>query len=334
MTSSIGADDVAPGQGPATVPREALSLQTAWLRSFLAVADRGGFGTATHSLHLSQSRVSAHIAALEHALGVVLFDRKARPVCTTQAGELFYGHAKAALQELQRGVEAARSTQDQLVAHLTVASYPSVSSTYLPALLQTLKADHPGLTVELWEGTAATLEEAVATGVVDIAFRPTLPKMRELTLCHRTIWREDIVAVMREGDPLAAHPTVSVTDLLARPLIGNPSGTEEEGGGFDLRHMLGEFESKADIAYLTDHPATLIALVRSAFGIGVINRLALETTTTDDLTVRCVDSPTAYREVALHWTRRRSGSAAVCAFLHAQSRTPLPPGVRPLSPAA
>ncbi|MFJ4411027.1 MULTISPECIES: LysR family transcriptional regulator [unclassified Streptomyces] len=311
-----------------------MSLQTAWLRSFLAVADRGGFGTATHTLHLSQSRVSAHIAALEHALGVTLFDRKARPVCTTQAGDLFYGHARAALQELQRGVDAARSTQDQIVAHLTVASYPSVSSTYLPTLLQVLKADHPGLTVELWEGTAATLEEAVATGTVDIAFRPTLPKMREPTLCHRTIWREDIVAVMRDNDPLATKATVRVDDILSRPLIGNPAGSEEEGGGYDLRHMLGEYESKADIAYLTDHPATLIALVRSAFGIGIINQLAVETTTTDGLTVRRIESPTAHRDVALFWPRRRSSNAAVCAFLNAQGRTPLPASVRPLPPTA
>jgi LysR family carnitine catabolism transcriptional activator len=332
VTPSIGDDGVPPEQGT-TVPRDAMSLQTAWLRSFLAVADRGGFGTATHTLHLSQSRVSAHIAALEHALGVTLFDRKARPICTTRAGELFYGHARAALQELQRGVDAARSTQDQLIAHLTVASYPSVSSTYLPALLQFLKSEYPGLTVDLWEGTAATLEEAVATGVVDIAFRPTLPKVREPTLCHRTIWQEDIVAVMRDSDPLAKQTTINIADILARPLIGNPAGSEEDGGGFDLRHMLGEYESKADIAYLTDHPATLIALVRSAFGIGIINQLALETTTTDGLTVRRIESPTAHRDVALFWTRRRSSNAAVCAFLLAQARTPLPPRVRPLQPA-
>ncbi len=331
MTHPASDNDVVdPSEHGSAAPRDAMSLQTAWLRTFLAVVDRGGFATATRSLHLSQSRVSAHIASLEHALGVTLFDRKARPICTTEAGQLFYGHAQAALHELQRGIDAARSTMDQLVAHLTVASYPSVSSTYLPQLLQILKSDYPGLTVELWEGTAATLEEAVASGAVDIAFRPTLPKMRELSLCHRTIWQEDVVAVMRDNDPLASRPTVSIEDILDRPLIGNPSGSEEDGGGFDLRHMLGEHATRADIAYLTDHPTTLVALVRSAFGIGVISRLALHTASTEGLAVRPIESPTAHRDVALFWTRRRSGNAAVCAFLHAQEHAPLPPGVRPL----
>lgn len=308
-------------------PREAMSLQTAWLRSFLAVADKGGFGAATLALHLSQSRVSAHIAALEHALGVTLFDRKARPICTTAAGELFRGHAMTALLELQRGIEAVRSTLDNVVAHMAVGSYPSVSSTYLPAVLQELHIMHPGVTVELHEGNAATLEEMVASGAVDLAFRPLLPKMRETTLCHRTIWHEDIVVVMRENDPLAERASVSVDDVLARPLIGNPAGSEEEGGGFDVRNTLGEAAGRANIAYLTDQPATLVALVRAAFGIGVINRLALQTTSTEGLTIRTIDSPTAHRNVALFWLRRRADSAVVKAFLDAQERAPLPPSV-------
>jgi len=310
-------------------PRDAMSLQTAWLRSFLAVADKGGFGAATVALHLSQSRVSAHIAALEHALGVTLFDRKARPTRTTQAGELFRVHAVNALAELQRGVEAARSTLDNLVAHVSIASYPSVSSTYLPGALRELKAEHPGVNVELHEGAAASLEELVTNGTVDLAFRPLLPKMRDATLCHRTIWREDIVAVMREGDPCAQSESVSIEQVLGYPLIGNPSGTVEEGGGFDLRNALGEEAARADVAYLTDQPATLVALVRSAFGIGIINRLALQTTSIDGLVVRTIDSPSAHRDVALFWARRRADSAVVRAFLDAQERAPLPSGVHP-----
>ncbi|MFC1442259.1 LysR family transcriptional regulator [Streptacidiphilus sp. N1-10] len=312
-------------------PRDAMSLQTAWLRSFLAVADKGGFGAATFALHLSQSRVSAHIAALEHSLGVTLFDRKARPICTTEAGELFRGHALNALLQLQRGVEAARSTLDNCVAHIRIGSYPSVSSTYLPSVLLALTSKHPGITIELHEGTASTLEEMVVSGAVDLAFRPLLPKMHETTLCHRTIWREDIVAVLREQDPFTRKASLGVADILERPLIGNPAGSEEEGGGFDLRNSLGEDAARADIAYLTDQPATLVALVRSAFGIGVVNRLALETTSTEGLTTRTIDSPTAHREVALFWARRRSDSAVVKAFLAAQEEARLPPGVQPIS---
>ena len=65
----------------------------------------------------------------------------------------------------------------------------------------------------------------------------------------------------------------------------------------------------------------------AAFGIGVVNRLALQTTSTEGLTIRTIDSPTAHRNVALFWLRRRADSAVVKAFLDAQHRAPLPPGV-------
>jgi LysR family transcriptional regulator, carnitine catabolism transcriptional activator len=312
-----------------------MSLQTSWLRSFLAVADSGGFGAATLSLHLSQSRVSAHVAALEHALGVMLFERKFRPTTLTAAGELFRGYAQASLQELQLGINAARGTLDQFSGRVGVGSYPSVSSAYLPSILRILNQQCPGSTVELSEGNASWLESAVAAGRVDIVFRPLEPKMRLAGMRSRLIWREDVVAVTRAGDPMSQHDTVDLAELVQRPLIGNPAGSEDSGGGFDLRRALGEAAERANIGYLTDQPATLVALVRGAFGVGVINRLALQTTSTDGLAIRRIDSPTAYRDVALFWAGRKDSNELVRAFLHAQMAAELPPGVQSLAaPAA
>ena len=83
--------------------------------------------------------------------------------------------------------------------------------------------------------------------------------------------------------------------------------------------------------YLTDQPTTLVALVRSAFGVGVINRLALRTASTEVPAIRTIDPPAARREVALFWTRRRADAAGVNAFLDAQGRAQLPPGVQAIS---
>ncbi|HWG26115.1 hypothetical protein, partial [Actinospica sp.] len=54
-----------------------------------------------------------------------------------------------------------------------------------------------------------------------------------------------------------------------------------------------------------------------------------QTTSIDGLAVRPIDSPTAHRDVALFWTRRRADSAVVRAFLDAQERAPMPSGVEP-----
>ena len=63
------------------------------------------------------------------------------------------------------------------------------------------------------------------------------------------------------------------------------------GGGFDLRHAAGEAADSLEVAYSTDQPTTLVALVRAAFRIGVIGQLALATTTQ-------TASPSAHRLAA------------------------------------
>jgi DNA-binding transcriptional LysR family regulator len=311
--------------------RDALSLNISWLRTFLAVADRRGFGAATSSVYLSQSRVSSHIAALEHALGIRLFARTVRPIALTTAGQVFRAHVEAALGELQEGVEAARTAVDLTARKIVVGSYPSVSSLFLPAVLCLLRNEYPGITVDLIEGNAASLEAALASGGVDVAFRPLQPRIRDASLRNlgnQALWRERVVAVIRTDDPLMDREILTLADLSDRPLIGNPSGTEEEGGGFDLLHAFGECSRTAQVAYLTDQPATLAALVRSAFGIGIIAELALRPISIEGLAVRQIESPTAFRDVAIFWNRRRQNHEAVQAFLAAVQKADPPDEVQ------
>jgi LysR family transcriptional regulator, carnitine catabolism transcriptional activator len=307
--------------------RDAMFLKVAWLRSFLAVAERGGFGAATSTLHLSQSRVSAHISALEELLGLALFERRVRPTALTASGRIFAGYAKRALEELQEGVESARAAQHPGYAHLVVGSYPSVSSVFLPSILASLSATHPELSIQLVEGTAASLEAALSSGTVEIAFRPLQPPMRDVRLRTQTLWREAIVAVMRDDDALVARTKIGIADLEGRALIGNPSGSRDEGGGFDLRHAAGDAADTLNVAYLTDQPTTLVALVRATFGVGVISQLALAPTNTEGLAVRPIDSPTAFRDVALFWHDRDAITSKLAPFIEAVTCADPPPAV-------
>jgi LysR family transcriptional regulator, carnitine catabolism transcriptional activator len=311
--------------------RDAMLLKISWLRSFLAVAERGGFGAATSKLHLSQSRVSAHISDLEQLLGFALFERRVRPTALTEPGRIFASHAREALEQLEEGIKAARAALAPGYGHLVVGSYPSVSSVFLPKVLATLRTSQPAISVELLEGTATSLEAALSADAVDIAFRPLQPPVRVPRLATRPLWREAIVAVMRDDDALAAKRSVTIDELQSRALIGNPSGSREDGGGFDLRHAAGEAADSLNIVYLTDQPTTLVALVRAAFGIGVISQLALATTTTDGLAVRPIDSPTAFRDVALFWNEQRNTNPCLTAFIDAVTSAAPPAEVERLA---
>src|SRR5690348_16868409 len=147
-----------PGRVADLALRDAMLVKISWIRSFLAVAEHGGFGAATSKLHLSQSRVSAHIADLEQLLGFALFERRVRPTALTEPGRMFALHAREALEQLEEGIKAARAVARPGYGHLVVGSYPSVSSVFLPGVLATLRTSQPAISVELLEGTAASLE--------------------------------------------------------------------------------------------------------------------------------------------------------------------------------
>ena len=122
-----------------------------WLETFLAVVDRGGFTAASAHVHRSQSRVSAHIAALERELGTQLIDRTRRPATLTAAGRIFAGHARDILAE----VGSARSAIDVLRAmnseSLAVLTTPCIGAALFPGVIATVLGRHPRARISLSE---------------------------------------------------------------------------------------------------------------------------------------------------------------------------------------
>ena len=58
------------------------------------VGARGSFSAAAEALHVTQSAVSQHVAALEREVGLPLVERGTRPVELTEAGHALTRHAR------------------------------------------------------------------------------------------------------------------------------------------------------------------------------------------------------------------------------------------------
>ena len=117
-----------------------------WLRVFEAAGRLGNFTAAAQELNLTQAAVSQRIRALENALGVTLFVRQHRGVELTTDGEVYLPHVNAALGQLRR------STTDLFGKDrrkIRVAAPASVATFWLPARLQRIMRDAPGLEVSI-----------------------------------------------------------------------------------------------------------------------------------------------------------------------------------------
>ena len=109
------------------------------LRAFLETAETGSLSAAARKLALTQPTLSRHVAAIEQALGVTLFERTGQAMVLTDAGLSLLEHARtmgAAAQELVLSASGQAQAVEGLVS---VSASDAVATWLLPPVLRRLR---------------------------------------------------------------------------------------------------------------------------------------------------------------------------------------------------
>ncbi|MDQ7910085.1 LysR substrate-binding domain-containing protein [Phytohabitans sp. ZYX-F-186] len=172
------------------------------LRSFVAVADCGGFQRAATSLHLTQGAVSQHVRRLEEALGRTLVERQGRGSRFTADGEALLGHARRILglhDETLRefGVEPGRT--------LVIGSTEHAAAQLLPELAASLSDTFAHCRVRFRIDRGAQLRARLADGRIDLALLlgpPEEPDARTVGELELTWYSAPHWTPPEHGEPL------------------------------------------------------------------------------------------------------------------------------------
>jgi DNA-binding transcriptional LysR family regulator len=142
------------------------------LRAFLAVVEARSFSKAALELGTAQSSVSYLLAELEAELGVKLLERGRFGAVPTEVGLEVAGHARRMMQLEAAITQQAGLARGVLKGTLCVATFRSVASRAMPAVVARLREAHPALAVNLVEldGNEGGLERALRRGRADVAF--------------------------------------------------------------------------------------------------------------------------------------------------------------------
>lgn len=194
------------------------------LEYFVAVAEERNFTRAAERVHISQSGVSAQIRRLEHELGAELFDRSARTVTLTAAGEAALPHARAALASAGSVGRAVDEVTGLVRGRLTVGMVVGCTVTPLFDALAAFHTAHPGVEVLLQEDSSERLVDGVRGGTLDLALIGAAAATPD-GLDALTIISEGLVAAVPPGHPLAGRGRLTLAELTAHPLVCMPPGT-------------------------------------------------------------------------------------------------------------
>ncbi len=246
-------------------------MRTRELETFLHLAETLHFGKASQACNLSPSALTRSIQRLEEEIGQPLFTRDNRNVALTPAGERFQKYARQSRQEWKSLQE---DLHDEPTVSGTLSIYASITAVYslLPDLLESYRATHPQVQLELNTGAAEQAVDQVLAGDIDLAVA-ALPDRPAARIEFLPLAKIPLVFIAPVSGTFTEPPRKGKQlDLSKAPLVLPRSGLSRSR----LNKWLKEKAIQPDIRSEVSGNEALIAMVRLGCGIGIVPQLVLE----------------------------------------------------------
>ena len=165
-----------------------IPLDSDLLRTFLAVVRHRNVTRAAEAIHRTQSAVSVQIKRLEERLGTILFQREARGVSLTEAGERLHRAAERIVRDLDR--TAATFNRDPIGGTVRVGIPDDYGSDVLPGILREFAVQHPSVEVVVRSEFGSEFQKSVEQGDLDLAVcaQECLPFGTAMLFEEQTVW--------------------------------------------------------------------------------------------------------------------------------------------------
>lgn len=188
------------------------------LEHFVAVAEEQHFTRAARRVHIVQSGLSSSIRALEQEFGVALFVRSTRRVRLTAAGQALYQKATQVMAAAREAREAVAAVQGLERGKLTLGTVQSLGAFIdLPELVDRFHALHPGIEIQLCQGSTTHLMDKIRDGRLDLAFMPLIKPPQGVAT--RLVACEAMVATCAVDHAMADRAQTSLAGLKDEPFV-------------------------------------------------------------------------------------------------------------------
>src|SRR5262249_51463068 len=233
----------------------------------------GQQSSAAGGLNLTQSAVSAAIAALEERHAVALFSRVGRRIELTHAGRLFLDEARAVRRAPGRRLALSEIAGLERGA-LTIYASQTIASYWLPPRLVSFRRAHPRVTINLVARNTTEVARAVQDGAADLGL--VEGRVDADDLVQQAVARDRLALVVGPTHPWASRRSVKGPDLLAAEWVLREQGS---GTRSEFEEVLTLWSLSTDklnvVLELPSNEAVRMA-VEAGAGATVISRLVAE----------------------------------------------------------
>jgi DNA-binding transcriptional LysR family regulator len=270
----------------------------AQLRCFLAVVDKMSFRRAAEHLNMTQPPLTRQIQALEHQVGTPLFERSARTIRLTPAGEHFSRSARSLMAQANQAMGDARRVADGARGSLTVGFTAASSYVFLPRLVALLRRTLPAVSLTLREMTSAQQARALSDGRIDLGI--SRPLGRAIGVQTLRVYREPLYAALPLEHEAGEALAVAIQAFAGETLITYPpvEGVYLHDLVTGLLHV--HNVNVADVQHVTQ-THSILALVGAGLGMALVLQSANRVLPQDVRLVPLREGTSACAELVLAW---------------------------------
>jgi DNA-binding transcriptional LysR family regulator len=231
-------------------------------RAFLVTAEEGSLSAAARALGLAQPTLGRQVDALEEELGVVLFERVGRGLTLTPSGLELLDHVRAMGEAANRVSLAAAGQSQRVEGTVAIAASEIHAAHLLPPILLKLRAEQPGISVEVVASSAAS---DLRRREADIAIRNVRPS------------EPDLIARKIRDMPARLYAAPSYLERIGNPRLPydlrNADFISIDRSGVFLKGLnaLGLNLTEKNFPIFTESWMVMWEMVKQGLGIGVLD---------------------------------------------------------------
>lgn len=276
------------------------------IRYLLEIVRSGGFTRASETLGIAQPSLSVAVQKLEDELGVTLLNRQERKVTLTAEGRAFVARARQ-IEELVAGAVNEMEEFRGLERGEIRMGVPGMLGThFFPAVIADFRRQYPRLRLSVYSDGANKIQAMIESGELDVGVvaRADFPG----AIAWRPLLREEMVACVASGHPLAGKSAITLKEISREPLVLFSEG-------YFQRQYLTEAMARdgltPQVAFETNLVPLLKKVVAGGDGVTTLLRMAA-----DEPGLAAIPfDPPLFVEAVVVWKKNAYLSKATRAFL-------------------
>jgi LysR family hydrogen peroxide-inducible transcriptional activator len=131
------------------------------------------------------------VKKLEEQLDIVIFDRKANPIATTENGREILIQAQQVVSHAQALLDSSKSINRKIEGKLKLGVIPTIASSLMTIILKPLMEKYPALIFEIHEQTTSQLMKSLQDGKLDLGILSTPIAISDLET--ELLYKEELV---------------------------------------------------------------------------------------------------------------------------------------------